>query len=60
MRFAQLNLQPADWQEGGRRSRVFDERLSFYDSLLSRMSEMRAGAAAEQALDLMGASGRAG
>jgi hypothetical protein len=48
-RFAQLNLQPADWQEGGRHSRFFDERLSHYGSLLSRMSEMNACAAAEQA-----------
>jgi hypothetical protein len=48
-RFAQLNLQPADWQEGGRHSRFFDERLSYYGSLLSRMSEMNACAAAEQA-----------
>ncbi len=48
-RFAQLNLQPADWQEGGRHSRFFDERLSYYGSLLSRMSEMRACAAAEEA-----------
>jgi hypothetical protein len=48
-RFAQLNLQPADWQEGGRHSRFFDERLAYYGSLLSRMSEMHACAAAEQA-----------
>jgi hypothetical protein len=48
-RFAQVNLQPADWQEGGRHSRFFDERLSYYGSLLSRMSEMRACAAAEEA-----------
>jgi hypothetical protein len=48
-RFAQLNLQPADWQDGGRHSRFFDERLSYYGSLLSRMSEMRACAAAEEA-----------
>ena len=48
-RFVQLNLQPADWQEGGRHSRFFDERLSYYGSLLSRMSEMRACAAAEEA-----------
>jgi hypothetical protein len=48
-RFAELNLQPADWQEGGRHSRFFDERLSYYGSLLSRMPEMNACAAAEQA-----------
>jgi hypothetical protein len=48
-RFAQINLQPSDWQEGGRHSRFFDERLAYYGSLLSRMSEMRACAAAEQA-----------
>jgi hypothetical protein len=48
-RFAQLNLQPADGQDGGRHSHFFDERLSHYGSLLSRMSEMRACAAAEEA-----------
>jgi hypothetical protein len=48
-RFAQINLQPSDWQEGGRHSRFFDERLAYYGSLLSRMSEMHACAAAEQA-----------
>ncbi|MFL4990703.1 MAG: hypothetical protein ACJ8DV_05360 [Microvirga sp.] len=48
-RLAELNLQPADWQEGGRHSRFFDERLSHYGSLLSRMSEVRACAAAEEA-----------
>jgi hypothetical protein len=48
-RFAQLNLQPADWQEGGRHANFFDERLSYYGSFLSRMSETRACAAAEEA-----------
>ncbi|ANY85019.1 hypothetical protein BB934_43160 (plasmid) [Microvirga ossetica] len=48
-RFAQLNLRPADWQEGGRHAGFFDERLSYYGSLLSRMSETRACAAAEEA-----------
>ena len=40
--------------------RLFDERLSDHGSLLSRMSETRARAAAEEALDLMDASGKAG
>jgi hypothetical protein len=48
-RFAQLNLQPADWQEGGPHANFFDERLSYYGSLLSRMSETRACGAAEAA-----------
>jgi hypothetical protein len=48
-RFAQLNLQPADWQEGGRHASFFDERLSYYGSLVSRMSETRACGAAEEA-----------
>jgi hypothetical protein len=48
-RFAQLNLQPADWQEGGRHARFFDERLSYYGSLLSRMPETRVCRAAEEA-----------
>ena len=48
-RFAQLNLRLADWQEGGRHAGFFDERLSYYGSLLSRMSETRACAAAEEA-----------
>jgi hypothetical protein len=53
-RFAQLNLQPADWQEGGRHASFFDERLSYYGSLLSRMSETRACAAAEEAFGPVG------
>ncbi len=53
-RFAQLNLQPADWQEGGRYSSFFDERLSYYGSLLSRMSEARVCAAAEEAFGPVG------
>jgi hypothetical protein len=48
-RFAQLNLQPADWHDGGRHASFFNERLSHYASLLSRMSEMRACVAAEEA-----------
>ena len=48
-RFAQLNLHPADWQEGGRHARFFDERLSYYGSLLSRMPEARVCVAAEEA-----------
>jgi hypothetical protein len=54
-RFAQLNLQPADWQDGGRHASFFDERLSYYGSLISRMSEARACGAAEEAF---GANGR--
>ncbi len=54
-RFAELNLQPTDWQEGGRHARFFDERLSYYGSLLSRMSETRACVAAEEAF---GSNGR--
>ena len=48
-RFAQLNLQPADWQDGGRHARFFDERLAHYGHLLSPMSEARACMAAEEA-----------
>jgi hypothetical protein len=48
-RFAQLKLQPADLQVGGRHASFFDERLSYYSGLLSRMSEMRACAEAEEA-----------
>ncbi|MBS7454976.1 hypothetical protein KHP60_21980 [Microvirga sp. 3-52] len=39
-RFAQLKLQPADLQKGGRHASFFDERLSYYSGLLSRMSQM--------------------
>ncbi len=53
-RFAQHNLQPADWQEGGRHANFFDERLSYYGSLLSRMSETQACAAAEEAFGPIG------
>ncbi|WP_099514481.1 hypothetical protein [Microvirga ossetica] len=53
-RFAQLNLQPTDWQDGGRHASFFDERLSYYGSLLSRMSETRACAAAEEAFGPVG------
>jgi hypothetical protein len=48
-RFAQINLHPADWQEGGRHARFFDERLSYYGSFLSRMPEARVCRAAEEA-----------
>ena len=48
-RFSELGLGPADWQTGGRHARFFDARLSYYASLLSRMSEMRACDAAEAA-----------
>jgi hypothetical protein len=53
-RFAQLKLQPADLQAGGRHASFFDERLSYYGSLLSRMSETRACAAAEEAFGPVG------
>jgi hypothetical protein len=48
-RFAQLKLQPADLQRGGRHAGFFDERLSYYSGLLSRMSQMSACAEAEEA-----------
>jgi hypothetical protein len=48
-RFARLNLQPADLQRGGRHASFFDERLSYYSGLLSRMSQMSACAEAEEA-----------
>ena len=48
-RFAQLKLQPVDLQVGGRHASFFNERLSFYSDLLSRMSERRACAEAEEA-----------
>ena len=48
-RFAQLELQPADLQRGGRHAGFFDERLSYYSGLLSRMSQMSACAEAEEA-----------
>lgn len=53
-RFAELNLQPADWQDGGRYASFFDERLAYYGSLLSRMSETRACTAAEEAFGPVG------
>ncbi len=53
-RFARLNLQPADWQDGGRHASFFDERLSYYGSLVSRLSEARACAAAEEAFGPVG------
>jgi hypothetical protein len=48
-RFFELGLKPADWQTGGQYSRIFDSRLSYYASLLSRMSEKTACEAAEAA-----------
>ena len=54
-RFSDVNLNPADWQEGGRYAPFFDERLSYYSRLLSRMPERRACEAAEVAF---GPSGR--
>jgi hypothetical protein len=48
-RFAELNLYPTDWQDGGRYASFFDERLSYYGSLLSRMPETRVCGAAEEA-----------
>jgi len=41
-RFSELNLKPADWQDGGPYARFFDERLTYYSGALSRMSERRA------------------
>jgi hypothetical protein len=54
-RFSELDLKPTDWQDGGRYAKFFDDRLNYYPSLLSRMSEQRACAAAEAAF---GPSGR--
>jgi hypothetical protein len=54
-RLSNLDLNPADWQEGGRYAPFFDERLSYYSRLLSRMPERRACEAAEAAF---GPSGR--
>jgi hypothetical protein len=48
-RFSNLSLGPTDWQTGGRHARFFDNRLSYYAGLLSRMSETRACEAAEAA-----------
>jgi hypothetical protein len=48
-RFAEVKLKPVDWQAPGRHSSFFDGRLSYYGSLLSRMSEMRACEMAEAA-----------
>jgi hypothetical protein len=53
-RFSELDLKPADWQNGGRYAKVFDDRLSYYSRLLSRMSEQRVCAAAEEAFGLRG------
>jgi hypothetical protein len=53
-RFAQLNLQPADWQDGGRHASFFDERLAYYGSLQSQMPEARACRAAEEAFGPVG------
>jgi hypothetical protein len=48
-RFSELDLKPTHWQDGGPYARFFDERLSYYSRLLSRMSEQRSCAAAEEA-----------
>ncbi|WP_147023406.1 hypothetical protein [Microvirga aerophila] len=48
-RFSELDLKPTDWQDGGRYAKFFDDRLNYYPSLLSRMSEQRACTAAEAA-----------
>jgi len=53
-RFSELDLKPADWQDSGRYNKLFDERLSYYSRLLSRISEQRACAAAEEAFGLRG------
>ncbi len=54
-RFSELGLVPSDWQTGGRHARLFNDRLSYYAGLLSRMSETRACEAAQRAF---GPSGR--
>jgi hypothetical protein len=48
-RFSSLDLKPEDWQDGGPYARFFDDRLSYYSRVLSRMSERRACDAAEAA-----------
>jgi hypothetical protein len=48
-RFSELGLKPSDWKVGGPYSRFFDDRLSYYSGLLSRMSEKSACEAAEAA-----------
>jgi len=54
-RFSEFGLKPADWQDGGPHASFFDERLSFYASRVSRMSQRRPCEAAEAAF---GPSGR--
>jgi hypothetical protein len=54
-RFAELKIGPDDWQTGGRYADFFGERLSYYSSLVSGMSETRACDRAEAAF---GPSGR--
>ncbi len=48
-RFSSLDLKPEDWQDGGPYARFFDDRLSRYAMMLSRMPERRACDAAEAA-----------
>ena len=48
-RFSELNLQPRQWRAGGRHFSFFRERLSYYSTLVSKMSATQACEAAEGA-----------
>jgi hypothetical protein len=48
-RFSDLNLQPRQWRAGGRHSSFLRERLSFYSTLVSKMSAIQACETAEGA-----------
>jgi hypothetical protein len=48
-RFSELNLQPSQWRTGGRHFSFVRERLSYYSTLVSKMSAIQACEAAEGA-----------
>jgi hypothetical protein len=48
-RFSELNLQPSQWRAGGRHFSFVRERLSYYSSLVSKMSAIQACEAADGA-----------
>jgi hypothetical protein len=48
-RFSELNLQPSQWRAGGRHFSFFRERLSYYSTLVSKMSSIQACETAEGA-----------
>jgi hypothetical protein len=48
-RFSELNLQPRQWRAGGRHFSFFRERLSYYSTLVSKMSAVQACETAEGA-----------